>query len=142
MFLFVIASLAGVFGGGGPLQNAEASSADGMRVQYARFARYGAPVSMSVTVPATAGGGPIRLRFSEKYFDSMAVRSIVPAPATSAPAAGGQYVFVFERETARTPTPEPTTIYLQLDSKTPGSVSGWISLNDGTPVAISHFIYP
>jgi hypothetical protein len=137
MTVLVIAALAGVFGGGGPLASSEVSGADGSSIRYERFVRHLAPTTLSVNLASKDGGGRIRLRVDEKYFETMTIRSIVPTPLTSV-LADRQYVFSFERA----PNSAVTTIHLQVEANALGRASGWIAVNDGAPVSFGHFIYP
>ncbi len=138
MTAIIIAALAGVFGGGGPLARTSATSADGRSdVQYARFARYAAPTALDIHVAVSDSRREIRLRVSDEYLSAMKVTAITPPP-TSAALADRQYVFVFDRA----PASSAATIRLELEPTVFGVCSGWVAVDDGAPVLLTHFIFP
>lgn len=138
MALTVAAALAGVFGGGGPLNRGVATSANGTtELQYGRFARYLAPMSVDVNVSAPSGDRPLRLRVSDEYLSAMNVRSITPSP-TSTALGDRQHIYVFDRGPSRV----LATIRLELEPTSIGLQRGWIAVDDGAPLSFSHFVYP
>jgi hypothetical protein len=88
--VFVAAAALGVFGGG-PLSRATAASADGgLRLDYDRFVRSGAPARMLVHVagsPAPDPGRALHLEFSRDFIDAIgsSVSPRSPRPSSSAP---------------------------------------------------------
>lgn len=131
MAALVIAALAGVLGGRGPLARTSVGA-----IEYARFARLSAPTTVDVRVAAGTTGA-LRLRVSDEYLDRMTLRSIVPPPV-STELADRHHVFVFERSSL----PGTVRIQLQLEPTTVGRASGWIGVDDAASVSFTHFIYP
>jgi hypothetical protein len=135
---FVAYSLAGGFGGGGPLSSANVASADGtVRVHYERFARQLTPNSVHVTVRQPPDGRPAQIHLSGDYLSSMTVKSAVPEPDTTTVAENG-YLFAFKR----LPGVVETKIDLQLEPQEIGSVQGWLTINNGERLAIKQFVFP
>jgi len=137
MLLVIIAAVAGVFGGEGPIARATASDSTGStEVRYARFARYAAPTALEVNVAASSSR-TLRLSVSDSYLDAMKIRTITPPP-TSTSIADRQHVLVFDRSAS----PGSTTIRIELQPTSMGRHPGWIAVDDAAPVSFAHFIYP
>lgn len=138
MVAIILAALAGVFGGGGPLSRTSASSADGnSEVQYARLTRHTTPATLDINVASADAAGRVRLRVSSEYLETMNVRSIVPPPISTV-LGDRQYIFVFERSAAAS----AAKIRLELEPTALGAKNGWIAINDGAPISFAQFIYP
>ena len=138
MCALVAYSLAGGFGGGGPLSTAEAVSKDGsVRVHYEKFARQLTPNSVEITAKQAPDGRDIQIHLSGNYLASMTVRSVVPEPSASRAADNG-YLFTF----GRLPGVAEARIELQLEPQKIGTVEGWLAVNSGERVAIKQFVFP
>ena len=131
-------SLAGGFGGGGPLSSTDAVTADGsVRVHYERFARQLTPNSVDITVRQPPDGRPAQIQLSGDYLSSVTVKSAVPQPDTSFAAENG-YLFAFKRLSGVV----ETKVELQLEPQKIGSVEGWLVVNNGERLAIKQFVFP
>ena len=138
MGALVVYSLAGGFGGGGPLSTAEAVSKDGrVQVVYEKFTRQMTPNSVEITARQGADGSDLLIQLSGNYLGVMSVRSVVPEPKTSKAADNG-YLFAFER----LPGVVETKIELQVEPQKVGAVEGWIVVNNGERLAIKQFVFP
>ncbi|MGH7400586.1 MAG: hypothetical protein ACRELW_23940 [Candidatus Rokuibacteriota bacterium] len=92
MLLLVLMGLGGLLGAS-PLSRTAVQDAEGLRVEYARFARAEAPESIQVRMPARAAD-VYRLAVSREFLDRVRVDSVVPAPVL-AEALADRVVYVF-----------------------------------------------
>lgn len=91
------ATALGLFGRGLLSRAEDASGA--LRIEYERFARYGAAIRL--TVHLAQAGAPRELVLDYGYLRAMHVSSIVPAPIAEQPAEGG-VLFRFAPSSSRT----------------------------------------
>ena len=141
MALLVLAALAGLLGGGGPLGTGEAGEADGpLRVRYARFARYQAPTELELELgPAAVRGGEARVRLSREYLEGVEVTGTSPAPAAEeAGPEGVTYVF-----RVSPPAPgRPATVVFFLETTRFGLRTAAVAPTGGEPVTFRQLVYP
>lgn len=131
-------SLAGGFGGGGPLSSTDAVTADGSaRVHYERFARQLTPNSIEIMVRQPPDGRPTQIHLSGDYLSAVTVKSAVPQPDTSTAAENG-HLFAFKR----LPGVVETKIEMQLEPQKIGSATGWLAVNNGERLPIKQFVFP
>ncbi|BCA55984.1 hypothetical protein W02_31240 [Nitrospira sp. KM1] len=134
--LFIAAALGGLFGHH-PLARTSASSSDGhLVVTYDRFARYGSQSDISVRIKNSAfKEGTVRLWIDESYLNDLYVQVTSPF-ALPGDSREGSRAFVFKA------TGEDATMSFALEFRSLGRLSGRVRLDDGTPVTLSHFIWP
>ena len=139
MALVALAGLLGLFGGTGPLSSAAVS--DGQAPlsieEYERFARFGKPTALQVSLDPTAtADGETRLWLSRQYVQSVQIQEIDPLPER-VKAAPDRFVYVFDTE-----TDGPTAITFELEPDQIGPLEGRIGLDGGTSLTFGHFVYP
>jgi len=90
LVIFLLLSLAGLFGRG-PLSNVTAQAPDGsMRVEYERFERFSTPSVLTVRMnPASIQNGQVKLWVSESLVKPLRNQRIIPQPEKSELGAGG-----------------------------------------------------
>lgn len=138
MFGLLAAGMAGAFGRG-PLASASAGEAgDPLRLDYERTVRHRAPTTLRVHLaPGAARDGRVRLGVSRDYLRAMELTRAVPEPE-AVEAAGEDYVFTF-----RVTDPErSSTIVLDLEPESYGTMEGRIGLPDAPAVRFRHFVFP
>lgn len=141
LLLFLLAGALGVFGGGGPLSQAEAGRSAGLiRSEYERFGRLDSPLITKVFVGrgGADADGRVRLWVSKAYLDKVAGERITPEPEASFTAADHS-VFVFQLTDAR----QPIDVVFYFNTEVMGRLHGQIGLV-GRPdtLEIQQFIYP
>jgi hypothetical protein len=132
----LLAALLGVFGGG-PLARAEARGADGLAVRYERFSRARCPETLTVLLPADAGGGRT-LRISAALLDGVRLLDVSPPPARVR-WNGEERVFVFDAEPG---ADGPLRIAFRLEPTRAGRLVGWMAAGAGAPVEIGKLVHP
>jgi hypothetical protein len=137
MLLIVIAAASGLFGNG-PIGLAKAvDESEDLRVDYNRFGRYGADLTLRVQVRESAASqGEFQVWVSSEYLEGVKIDDISPAPDTAEVLDGGiLYRFVGKQGDLK------ATFDLTGDSI--GSLSGSVGL-DGpiTAAHFSQFLYP
>lgn len=81
MALIVLAEVLGVFGTGVLSHATAAASRDGLRVEYNRFWRMGAPTRLRVHLPSgSAEAGEIRVWLDRGYLSDVDVQQVTPQP--------------------------------------------------------------
>lgn len=135
LIALMAATLTGLFGGG-PLSDASAADpSGGLRVEYPRFARYGA--SLRLVVHARPGpDGRLPVTFSPALVRAYRVQQITPAPARSH-ALGEAVEYIFEVEPG---TPGAAMIF-ELQSTRRWLLSSEVRSGDRS-VSLTQFIYP
>jgi len=132
MALIAIGGALGFFGGGW-LSRAEARAGDDLVVEYARYARVGAPVEVIVEwVPRQRPA----LWLARSYLEEFAVEEIRPTPATVTAAADRIYY-----EFRALEPPRRVQVTFMLEPKRGGAVRGRIGA-DELDVEIRQFVFP
>jgi hypothetical protein len=134
----LVLALAGLLGSG-PLSRRDVTIPGFLRVEYQRFARYGAPQILTVRLePAATGAAHVRLWLDRRYLDESKVETITPPPARVEDA-GDRLVYVFVL--ARPGT--PATVVFELQARQIGSMSGRVGLDGVQAFApFRQFVYP
>ena len=90
LIIFVLLSLAGVFGRG-PLANAEKRASDGsMDIKYERVQRFGTPSVLSIEFPASSiQDGAVHVWASDTLVKPLGTQRVVPQPEKSVIGNGG-----------------------------------------------------
>ncbi len=136
MLVIVLAASVGFFGHG-PFSEATIGSSS-LRIEYERFGRYRAPMSLRV-YPAQASqkDGRLTLSLSNEYLLNVEILNIVPHPErTELSPVGLRFAFSAEKE-------RPAgTIVFHLHPDKVGALAGFIQLNDDQAIAFHQFIYP
>ena len=135
LILVMAATMLGVFGGG-PLSTARAGDEGGpLRVEYARFARFGASTRLIVHVRAKADG-LVRLSLNRELLEASRVTHITPHPASTRIVADG-VEYRFETDPNATPVP----IVFELQPARRWMVRSAVHTG-GHTVRFRQFIYP
>lgn len=140
LFLGVVASLLGAFGGPGPLSLSMArSTGQAIQAQYYRFARLGGEGPVTVTVTeAGVRDGTVDVWWNSAYLDQMAVNSVTPEPESTT-AIGDRVRYRFAAE----PREGPLTFTFDLTPDGIGSKHAEVAVADGTQrLTYRQFIYP
>lgn len=135
MLLIIVAALAGAFGQGGPLSQAQATSDDGrLQVRYARVAHYIAPAELDIRLQpgprATA-----RIWVDNDYLDEVEITGITPPPSRSQ-LSGGRTLFEFPVDGNA-----PASVKFNLQMRSAGSLRGHIGMEAST-VTIEQLVLP
>jgi hypothetical protein len=138
MAMVGLAALAGLLGPG-PLSETTAGEQGGpLRLEYSRFGRFRAPLTLRVHVGLNAGQqGPVRLWLNRKYLDAVQIEQITPQP-WQVEAEPEQMTYVF-------PVSEPsrsTVITFSLKTGRFGRQRGCVGVADGPTLCFRQFIYP
>jgi hypothetical protein len=136
--LFVAAAALGVFGGG-PLSRATAASADGgLRLDYDRFVRSGAPARIFVHVagrPAADPGGPLQLEFSRDFIDAIRLERVTPEPASIL--VGPDIVSLHLPNAGN----GHTTVVLDFEPLRAGRLTGRVAAGGGPAITFTQLVY-
>ena len=133
MLLFIVAACFGVFGGQGAF-TVTRGSADTLKLEYDRFARYASDTAFELTV-GKANGGTAVVEVDEALLRHFEVVSILPEPERIQ-GVGGRLQFAFTVDRL------PTTITMRLKPHHVGSMRGMFQLQSATPIPIEQFVYP
>jgi hypothetical protein len=138
MALAVIGALAGLFGSG-PLSGARTASVRGeLAVEYQRFARSKAPVTLRLEFSEqVARRGQVRLWIARGYLEAMKVEHILPEPA-QVEVAGERLVYVFALGAAG----GGGSVSFRLKPDGFGMVRGSAGVEGGEEVRFRHLVYP
>lgn len=131
--LLVLAALAGLTGGGGPLSHGHMAMAGGT-VEYPRIARWQA--SEELIVEFGAGEGPRTVTLSSSFTEQFQIESIQPRPARWDAGAEGQRL-TFEVTNGGTGN---VTLYVRPSD--PGVVSFELALDGGASGRFSTIVLP
>ncbi|HEX4771944.1 MAG TPA: hypothetical protein VH351_13990 [Bryobacteraceae bacterium] len=84
LIIFVLLSVAGVFGRG-PAAKSRLQASDGsLQVEYERVQRFGAPSLVRITFPASSvQNGSLQLWVSESLIKALGAQRVIPQPAES-----------------------------------------------------------
>jgi hypothetical protein len=134
--LLIGAALGGFFGHH-PLARVTDHASDGrLSIQYDRYARYETNVEFLVTLePDKDGSHIVRLWFDPLYLDSLKVVAVSPVPLRGEAREGGR-AFVFQTDGSRF----TATVSIQFESI--GLVHGSVWADDGSPIMLSHMVWP
>ncbi len=134
--LLIGAALGGFFGHH-PLARVTGHTPDGrLFIQYDRYARYEATVDLLVMLePGKDGSNLVRLWFDPHYLDSLKVVAVSPVPLRGEAREGGR-AFVFQTDGSRF----TATVSIQFESM--GLVHGSVWADDGSPIMVSHVVWP
>jgi hypothetical protein len=139
MALVALAGLLGLFGGTGPLSRATAGNQQAPLSieEYERFARFGKPTTLQVSLDAAASpDGKTHLWLSREYVQSVQIQEIDPLPER-VEAAPDRFVYVFDTE-----ADGPTAIAFELEPDEIGPLEGRIGLDGGSFLTFGQFVYP
>ena len=136
MLLIVIGAALGLFGHG-PLADGQAR-AEGLTLNYDRFARHGATSSLEAEIePQALRGDTLTLWMTRKYLEGAELESVIPEPARVA-TRGDLVVFTFmTAERSR-----PTRITFKLRPDEYWSEHARAGIDGGESVSFRQFIYP
>lgn len=139
MLLIVIAALLGLFGGGGPLNNATlGDDSSAIRVHYKRFDRVLNPTDMQIELTGAAtAASQARVWISKDYLEHVQIESISPEPV-EVTTEGDRDVYTFEI----TAQGQPARILFAIKPQRIGTLSGQIGLEGGESHTFQRFIYP
>ena len=136
--VFVAAAGLGVFGGG-PLSRATASSADGgLRLEYERFVRSGAPARMLVHVAGSPAGDPgraLQLEFSRDFIDAIRLERVTPEPASIL--VGPDIVSLHLPDAGS----GPVTVVLDFEPLRAGRLTGRVAAGGGRALTFRQLAY-
>lgn len=137
--LLLVAAGLGLCGSSGPLNQATAEDAEGtLRVEYARFARHGAPTEVQVEVGAAATAvDTLRVAISRAYLAAVEIAWMQPEPET-VELTGEAFVYVFpvaERG-------QPLAISFEVEPQRYWRQRARVWLPEGGAVSITQFVYP
>ena len=132
MLLLIAAAAAGLLGSG-PISSTSAS-AEGLEVQYLRFARLQTPEQLRVLIDG--GSDRVEVWFDASFLSQKQIERITPEPA-QVQCAGERYAFVFDAVEA-----EDTEITFHLRPDSPGRTRGRVGLSGGPAVDLWQFVYP
>jgi hypothetical protein len=138
MALLLASAMAGLFATG-PLSWAETRDPSGLlRVEYERFQRHMAPVTLRLhLVPEAVPGNTVAIHVSRALADAIEVQKIVPEPQqTKITPTGVEYTF------AMAETGKSASVRLFLNSDEMGLLRAEIGLSGREPAHFSVFIYP
>lgn len=134
-----VAALMGVCGGG-PLSNAHAGSDDtGLRVDYERFLRQGAPATLTAYLgrAAVRPDSTTEVWLDRKWLAEMEVGGITPEPERSR-VETDRIVYLFRLDPAST----PVRVTWYLDTRLFGRSTGRVGVVGGPSYAFTQFAYP
>lgn len=135
MALFVLAAAFGLFGSG----MASRATAGGMdapvRLEYARFGRWLAPVEMRLLL-REQDTGSARVWMSAEYIESYKVEAIAPEPE-STEVGGDGLIYTF-----RVSPGQPATVTFHLTPEHFGPRSGEVGIVGAPPLHFQQFIFP
>lgn len=137
--LITLATVLGLFGGPGILtRTMAASEAVPLRVEYPRFARLQAPMSLLVEFDTEAiRDGRATLWLSRSYLDAVEVVSVFPQPQTSLTMADGvQLIFTVAQSTSA------PMVALTLHPTRAGTVGGALGADADRALSIRHIVCP
>lgn len=136
MLLLVIGGLLGLFGNG-PLAESQAQ-ADGLTLDYDRFARHGAMSELRAEVgPQAIRGDTLKLWMTRGYLDGVALETVVPEPE-SVETRGDLVLFTF----ATADRSQPTHVTFNVRPEEYWSQGARAGIEGGASVSFRQFIYP
>jgi hypothetical protein len=128
--LVLAAGLLGLFGGGGPLSEGQATTADGVRLTYPRFAQLDTPGELSVRFTR----GPAKVALANAYLQTVRLQptSVMPTRVTTL---ADRTVFTFDLH-------PPAKITFEVEPGSAGPAHGVVYGPDGSPAAFTQVVYP
>ena len=136
ILLIVIGATLGLFGHG-PLADGQAR-AEGLTLDYERFARHGATSSLQAEIhPQALRGDTLTLWMTRSYLEGAELESILPEPARVV-IRGDLVVFTFMKAGPS----RPTRITFNLRPDKYWSAHGRAGIDAGGSVVFRQFIYP
>lgn len=138
MAALLVSGLLGLLGGGGPLANGEATSADGrVRIQYDRFARrHRDSQLLRIEVSPQSAADTCRVTINQAYLSRINFREISPLPE-SVEAAGGAHVFSFRSGKGDT----PLILIFPGEFEKAGPAAADLRV-DGSSISFRQWVYP
>lgn len=139
MAMFLLAALAGLFGGG-LLSDATATSQDGrLTVEYERFVRGGGESQLTIRASARDGeDGPVRIALDQGFLTRNEVRSISPEPAAVV-ASGDRLLYEFDAAAG-------SSLVVRMDLRPSagdyGANEATVTDGSGQSVQLWQFVYP
>ena len=132
----ILAALAGVFGGGGPMSQAHATSG-ALDASYPRFARAESPARIEFELPtASVDGDTLELVLEGDHVREFDVELIVPEPREAA-AAGNRVRYTFDVAPGKR-----QLIRFKGRPQTLGRLSGTATVAVQPALRIDSFVYP
>jgi hypothetical protein len=120
----------GFFGTG--LVSRASAQADGLRLEYDRFARFKQPTKIQFSLDAAKAD--IQLALSRRYLESVQIEQITPEPS-KVESAGEWLIYHFAGQ-----GPLSVTFHVKPDDF--GGLSGAAQTSDGHAVVFRQFVYP
>lgn len=137
MGCILLAALLGLFGGEGPLSEASVGVADRWQLDFPRFARYEAPVTLEFRFQRAPGGGSPTIWFDGDYLAALRIDRIIPEPERVVmSAAGATYVFLAEHATSL------PVVTIHATPQRIGFVTGRAGPAEPQALPFRHFVYP
>ncbi|WP_447978774.1 hypothetical protein [Candidatus Nitrospira bockiana] len=136
--LILLAALAGLFGHS-PLTRATVETADRrLAIEYDRLARYQSSVEFVITVDPGPTAREFGLWFDQTYLDVLDFAGVSPPPLRGEARANGRaFIFTHGGDRGR-----PVTVKLSGQFQTIGVVTGRVGVDEGTPLVVTHFVWP
>ena len=132
----VVAALAGVFGGGGAVSQAQARSG-ALQASYPRFARYQSPTRIAFQLPTSAiAGDTFELVLEGDHVRDFDFEQVVPEPSAMA-ATDDRLSYTFDVAAGDT-----QSVSFKGRPQTFGTLSGTATLPGQPPLEIDSFVYP
>lgn len=132
LLAFVVAGVAGLLGGFGPLARQVVAVGEQVSIQLPRFVRIQTPFTLTAE-RSQPSGQPWRLALSNDLIADLAIEDISPKPLASQWSAQGLEL-EFGAATTR--------VSLRARSDAAGRTGGHVRVNTGEPVAIPLWTYP
>ena len=131
----IVAALMGLFGHQ-PLATVTDHTSDGrLSIQYDRYARYETNGQFLVTLQPQGGAEVVRLWFDPQYLDALKILAVSPVPVRGEAGEGGR-AFVFRTDGSR------FTASVSFQFERAGFLHGSVWLDQGTPLTLSHLVWP
>lgn len=137
MLLFALCALLGLTGSG-PLARA-AVTAEGFRLEYARFGRVTASSALTIQFePAVVQGGMVSVWLGRDYLDSFVIESIVPEPESVAGSAD-RLVYAFRTLENQ---PGQITFHMKASAGSFGLIRGEAGIISNGQAGFRQLVYP
>lgn len=133
---FVLAGLAGLFGGGGFARDEVAAAGSELRVEYPRFVRAHAPFDVVIHARPRADADNLSLWVDDALLEALRVERVSPQPKEEA-LADGKLVYRFALRAA-----SPAPVRLRLEATKNGTAKGAIGIVGGAQVDLATFVHP
>lgn len=134
MFLFLAAAMTGFFGAGPASTSTAGDQGSALWVDYERFGRRGASITMRVH--ARPAAGEFKLLVDRGYMEAVRVQQITPEPA-SHEVSGAWLIYTFQ---AAEPGAE-TAVTFELQGEQVGRLRARVQA-EGQNIEFAQFIYP